>query len=65
VLLKFLTTAELSVLHFRANTSSLEVSFVLEKTQTQTARVQSTARVSHEGDEAEVAETAPISEVMK
>jgi hypothetical protein len=52
-------------LHFRANTSSLEVSFVLEKTQTQTARVQSTARVSHEGDEAEVAKTAPISEVMK
>jgi hypothetical protein len=29
------------------------------------ARVQSTSRVSIEGDEAESAETAPISEVMK
>jgi hypothetical protein len=29
------------------------------------ARVHSTARVSHEGEETEVAETAPISEVMK
>jgi hypothetical protein len=29
------------------------------------ARVRSTARVSHEGDEAEVTETAPISEVMR
>jgi hypothetical protein len=29
------------------------------------ARVQSTARVSHEGDEVEATETAPISEVMK
>jgi hypothetical protein len=29
------------------------------------ARVRSTARVGHEGDEAEAAETAPISEVMK
>jgi hypothetical protein len=66
VLLKLLTTAELSILHFRENTSSLEVSFVLEKkTQTQTARVRSTAKVYREGDEAEVAETAPISEVMK
>jgi hypothetical protein len=29
------------------------------------ARVRSTSRVSREGDEAEAAETAPISEVMK
>jgi hypothetical protein len=29
------------------------------------ARVRSTTRVSREGDEAEAAETAPISEVMK
>jgi hypothetical protein len=29
------------------------------------ARVRSTARVSREGEETEVAETAPISEVMK
>jgi hypothetical protein len=29
------------------------------------ARVRSTARVSREGEEIEVAETAPISEVMK
>jgi hypothetical protein len=29
------------------------------------ARVRSTARVSHEGEETEIAETAPISEVMK
>jgi hypothetical protein len=29
------------------------------------ARVRSTARMSREGDEAEAAETAPISEVMK
>jgi hypothetical protein len=29
------------------------------------ARVQSTARLSREGDETEAAETAPISEVMK
>ena len=29
------------------------------------ARIRSTARVSREGDEAEVTETAPISEVMR
>ena len=29
------------------------------------ARVRSTARVAHEGEETETAETAPISEVMK
>jgi hypothetical protein len=29
------------------------------------ARVRATARVSHEGDKAEAAKTAPISEVMK
>jgi hypothetical protein len=29
------------------------------------ARVRSTARVSREGDEAEVTETTPISEVMR
>jgi hypothetical protein len=29
------------------------------------ARVRSTARVSREGDDAEVTETAPISEVMR
>ena len=29
------------------------------------ARVRSTARVTHDGEEAEAAETAPISEVMK
>jgi hypothetical protein len=29
------------------------------------ARVRSTARVSHEGEETETTETAPISEVMK
>ena len=29
------------------------------------ARVRSTSRVSHEGDEAEVTETTPISEVMR
>jgi hypothetical protein len=29
------------------------------------ARVRSTARVSREGDKAEVTETAPISEVMR
>jgi hypothetical protein len=29
------------------------------------ARVRSTARVSHEGEETEITETAPISEVMK
>jgi hypothetical protein len=31
----------------------------------QMARVRSTARVTHDGEEAETAETAPISEVMK
>jgi hypothetical protein len=29
------------------------------------ARVHSTARVTHDGEEAEAAETAPISEVMR
>jgi hypothetical protein len=29
------------------------------------ARVRSTARVTHDGEEAETVETAPISEVMK
>jgi hypothetical protein len=29
------------------------------------ARVRSTARLSHEGDETEVTETTPISEVMR
>jgi hypothetical protein len=29
------------------------------------ARVRSTARVTHDGDEAEAAETAPISKIMR
>jgi hypothetical protein len=35
------------------------------KSENKMARVRSTARVSHEGDKAEVTETAPISEVMR
>jgi hypothetical protein len=34
-------------------------------TELQMAMVRSTARVTHDGEEAEAAETAPISEVMK
>jgi hypothetical protein len=52
-------------LHFRANASSLEIVFVLKSVNTEMARVRSTARVSREGDDAEVTETAPISEVMR
>jgi hypothetical protein len=36
-----------------------------QKIQHQMARVRSTARVTRDGDEAEAAETAPISEVMR
>jgi hypothetical protein len=52
-------------LHFRANASALEISFVSKSENTEMARVRSTARVSREGDKAEVTETAPISEVMR
>jgi hypothetical protein len=37
----------------------------MQKIQHQMARVRSTARVTRDGDEAEAAETAPISEVMR
>jgi hypothetical protein len=36
-----------------------------KKNQHQMARVHSTARVTRDGEEAEAAETAPISEVMR
>jgi hypothetical protein len=37
----------------------------MQEIQHQMARVRSTARVTHDGEEAEAAETAPISEVMR
>jgi ribosomal protein S17 len=49
---------EQTLRHFRSTLSQKSVN-------TEMVRVRSTARVSHEGDEAQVAETAPISEVMK
>jgi hypothetical protein len=52
-------------LHFQTNALSLEISFILKSANTEMARVRSTARVSHEGDEAEATEIAPISEVMR
>jgi hypothetical protein len=52
-------------LHFQASVSSPEISFGSKNLKTQKARVRSTARVSHEGEETETAETAPILEVMK
>jgi hypothetical protein len=52
-------------LHFQANALSTEISFDSKNLNTQMARVRSTARVSHEGEETETTETAPISEVMK
>jgi hypothetical protein len=53
------------VLHFQASASSPEISFGSKNLKTQMARVRSTARVSHEVEETETAEIAPISEVMK
>jgi hypothetical protein len=52
-------------LHFQTSASSLEISFVLKSAKTEMARVRSAARVSREGDKAEVTETTPISEVMR
>jgi hypothetical protein len=52
-------------LHFQTSASSLEISFVLKSVKTEMPGVQSTARVSREGGEAEANETAPISEVMR
>jgi hypothetical protein len=52
-------------LHFQASASSPEIGFGSKNLKTQMARVRSTARVSHEGEETETVETAPISEVMK
>jgi hypothetical protein len=44
---------------------SLEISFVLKSLNTKMARVRTTARVSHEGDETEATEAAPILEVVR
>jgi hypothetical protein len=46
---------------------SFEISFVLSASSFEIsfARVRSTARVSHEGDETKMTETAPISEMMR
>jgi hypothetical protein len=52
-------------LHFQTSASSPEISFGSKNLKTQMARVRSTTRVSHEGEEAETTETAPISKVMK
>jgi hypothetical protein len=81
VLLKNLTIAEAFSLRSQVSTSSFRVNFVRRvsfvKTAKQSstllkprkiyqmARVRSTARVSREGEETEVTETAPISAVMK
>jgi hypothetical protein len=65
VLLKILTEAEAFWIALRTSSSSLEISFVLRSLNTEMAQVRSTARVSHEGDEAEVTETTPISEAMR
>jgi hypothetical protein len=53
------------VLHFQASASSPKIGFGSKNLNTQMARVRSTARVSYEGEETEIAETTPISEVMK
>jgi hypothetical protein len=75
VLLKKLTIAETFSLCSQASTSSFRVNFVKTTKQPSTslkprkihqmARVHSTARVSREGEETEVTETTPFSEVMK
>jgi hypothetical protein len=52
-------------LHFQENALVLEISFISKSINTEISRVRSTTRVSREGDEAEVTETAPISEVMR
>jgi hypothetical protein len=44
---------------------SRRLSLHLKEPDTQMARVRSIARVSHEGEETEITETTPISEVMK
>jgi hypothetical protein len=81
VLLKYLTIAEAFSLRSQVSTSSFRdnfvrrVSFIKTGKQTSTslkpqkihqmARVRSTARVTREGEETEVTDTTPISEVMK
>jgi hypothetical protein len=52
-------------LHFQASALSPGISFGLKNLNTEMAKVRSTARVSHEGEDTEITETAPISEVMK
>jgi uncharacterized protein with von Willebrand factor type A (vWA) domain len=44
---------------------SFDCNFVCQRLNVEMARVRSTARVTHEGDEAGTTETAPISEVMR
>jgi acyl-coenzyme A thioesterase PaaI-like protein len=80
VLLKNLTIAEAFSLLSRASASSSEISFVKRTSFVKIAkdinfvktakdpsdgRVRSTARVTHEGEETEATEIAPISKVMR
>jgi hypothetical protein len=65
VLLKIFTEAEAFCIILRTNISPLKHNFVYESLNSEMARVRSTARVTHEGDETETTETAPILEMMK
>jgi hypothetical protein len=67
VLLKILTIAEACPDYLlQSHASSFEITFGFKESEyPKMARVRSTARVSHEGDDAKTTETAPISEMMK
>jgi hypothetical protein len=54
-----------SLLTLWTNVPSFKCNFICQSLKTEMARVRSTTRVAHEGEEAGTSETAPISETMK
>jgi hypothetical protein len=65
VLLKIFTEAEAFCIILRTSISPFKHNFVCESLNSEMARVRSTARVTREGDETEMTEIAPISEMMR
>jgi hypothetical protein len=65
VLLKIFTEAEAFCIVLRTSISLLKLNFVCESLDSEMARVRSTTRVTREGDETKMTETAPISEMMR
>jgi hypothetical protein len=63
--LKIFTEDEAFCIVLQISISPLKRNFVCESLNSEMARVRSTTRVTHEGDEIEMTETAPISEMMR